>query len=239
VLDILNKKNQKYYICGDFNINLLKYNIAANITDYMNSVVSMGCNMLVDKPTRITSNAATCLDHVYSNITCNLVDNYVVTADISDHFGTFSKINELSVDETHHDIYYRKSTLNEKEWNGFKTELNDTLQQFPTNPETSNVNEMANKITKTYQTLINKYMPLRKMSNKKKKNPDKPWITPGLKKSIQNKAKLHTKAKKTSNTVDWQNYKAFQTVLTRTKRKAEQLYYRDLSILYGQDKSKT
>ena len=82
-------------------------------------------------------------------------------------------------------------------------------------------------------------MPLKKISNKQKRNPDKPWMSRGLKKSINTKFKLYKKSKKSGNTVDSQNYKKYLNILTKTKQKAEQLYYRKLSMLYGQDKSKT
>jgi len=82
-------------------------------------------------------------------------------------------------------------------------------------------------------------MPRRKLSNNKRKNPDEPWITAGIKNSIKTKTKLHKKATRSCSTVDWQTYKRFQNLLTKTKHKAEQLYYRNLSILYGQNKSKT
>ena len=94
-------------------------------------------------------------------------------------------------------------------------------------------------ITSTYRRLIDKYMPRMKLSNNKRKNPDEPWITSGIKKSIKTKAQLHKKAIRSCSTTDWQKYKSFQNMLTKIKHKAEQLYYRNLSILYGQNKSKT
>ena len=32
----------------------MKFNVARNVTDYMTAVSSMGCNIMVDKPTRVT-----------------------------------------------------------------------------------------------------------------------------------------------------------------------------------------
>ena len=193
LLDVFNKSGQNYYICGDLNINLLKYNVAANVTDYMNSIASVGCNILIDKPTRITSNTATCLDHVYTNLDACNISNYVIMGDVSDHFGTYSKIGGLlSNDQSPQDVFFRKTNLSESQWNDFNNELHEALQHLPTNPETSDVNEMARTITTTYTYLINKYMPLRKLSKNKSNKPDKPWITSGIKKSIRKKAKLYT-----------------------------------------------
>ena len=43
-LDALNKAKNDYYICGDININLMKYNVSSNVTNYMTALNSMGCN---------------------------------------------------------------------------------------------------------------------------------------------------------------------------------------------------
>ena len=58
LLDSLNKSKNDYYICGDININLMKYNLTENVTNYMTAISSMGCNIMIDKPTRITRSTA-------------------------------------------------------------------------------------------------------------------------------------------------------------------------------------
>ena len=52
----------------------MKYNVSTNVTDYMTAISSMGCNILIDKPTRVTRNRGTCLDHVYTNLDCDTID---------------------------------------------------------------------------------------------------------------------------------------------------------------------
>ena len=50
----------------------------------------------INKPTRISNNFASILDHIWINFN-NKVDSGIVTADITDHFITFCKIyNYLS-----------------------------------------------------------------------------------------------------------------------------------------------
>ena len=62
-----NSKKQKYFLVGDFNVDLLKYNLATPQTNFLNILNSVGCNAFIDKPTRVTSGTASCIDHVYSN----------------------------------------------------------------------------------------------------------------------------------------------------------------------------
>jgi len=39
-----------YYICGDFNINLGNLEVESNIKDYVNSLISLSCKLLVVNP---------------------------------------------------------------------------------------------------------------------------------------------------------------------------------------------
>ena len=170
-LDKLNKTKHNYFICGDFNIDLMKYNIANNVTNYLNNIDLVGCTTFIDKPTRVTSRGGTCLDHVYSNFDVENLENYIVTADVSDHFGTYSIIKGVSFETTYPDIFFRKSDLSESEWEGFNSDLDLALKDISV---TNNVNDLANSITQTYQNVIEKYMPRKKLSNKRrrKKNLD-------------------------------------------------------------------
>ena len=63
-------------------------------------------------------------------------------------------------------------------------ELDSALQNLNRDFTTHNPNILGNEITHTYINLIDKYMPLKKLSIYRKRNPDKPWITKGLKKSL-------------------------------------------------------
>ena len=70
-IEILNRTRTKYVLVGDYNIDIAKYNLAKNITNYVNSLNSVGCSFFVDKPTRITPSTSSCIDHVYSNLSAD------------------------------------------------------------------------------------------------------------------------------------------------------------------------
>ena len=61
----------------------------------MRCVQSTGCNFLVNKPTRITTHSATCIDHIYSNLEVENIENHIILSGISDHFGTMSKLGGI------------------------------------------------------------------------------------------------------------------------------------------------
>ena len=56
----------------------MKYNVATDVTFYVNSLNSVGCNVCIDKPTRVDGSTATCLDHIYSNLSPDRLDSHIL-----------------------------------------------------------------------------------------------------------------------------------------------------------------
>ena len=80
-----------------------------------------------------------------------------------------TKIGDFSKSKENSDIYFRKCNLNKKAWDKFNFELNVMLnKEFPSGSE-CDVNHQANIISRAYKTMVDKYMPLRKLSKKDKK----------------------------------------------------------------------
>ena len=66
-LDCLNKHSKYYYIWGDFNITLeIEKNIPL-LMRYLNMLISYGAFPLITKPTRVTKNSSSIIDHIISN----------------------------------------------------------------------------------------------------------------------------------------------------------------------------
>ena len=128
-LEILNQAKTKYILLGDYNIDLLKYNLTSDVTNYANSLNSVGCSIFVDKPTRIAKNTATSIDHVYSNLSPDRLSNRIVMSDASDHFSILTKIPHQNKPNEKDKVYYRRSKLSPKEWKQFNSELNSILYE--------------------------------------------------------------------------------------------------------------
>ena len=237
---MLNQKKLKYLIFGDFNVDLMKYNLANGITEYLDAIHSTGCNAFIDKPTRIISSAATCIDHVYSNMHTESLENHITLSSVSDHFGTLTKIKGVTKEIDRKDLYFRKTKLSDEKWKQFNLEYQNALKGNVPFPHLLNANSLAESITNTYHEVIDKFMPLKRKPFKKlKENPDRPWLTSGLKASIKTMFKLLQHSKLTRSAEDYEKYKTYLNKLTRLKEKAKDKYYRDKSELYGNNKSKT
>ena len=88
-LNKMDLEKYDYFLCGDFNIYILKHESKKNIGNYLNALYSKGCNNVINKPTRITESSATLLDHMYTNTTNSITNRGILTYEISDHLPTF------------------------------------------------------------------------------------------------------------------------------------------------------
>ena len=80
-------------------------------------------------------------------------------------------------------------------------------------------------------------MPLKRKTRKQKNFCNSPWITAGLRKSIDEKDRLYSLSKKDPSLIP--KWKEHSNMLKKLKRQAELLYDRERIAKYGNDKSKT
>ena len=219
---------------GDVNVNINKYNIVGAVTDYLQSIEGAGCVSYIDKATRVVKRSdrweTSCIDHLYSNIEPVRIQAYVVTSDVSDHFSTLAKnVDANAINVSKKPIYQRKKVLSPQEKKYFNGELNFLLNKFGCfDPDSLyTVDEKTEYLISTYESLINKYMPLKKLSQNKKKMLMKPWITSGIRKSIVVRDKLRKKSIKKKSDEIHELYKYYRNKITHMKRLSFNNYYKE------------
>ena len=79
-------------LCGDLNIDVLKYNFCNSTNEYVNLLFANGFIQTINKPTRCTSSSATLIDHCLTNVLSNTYYSTILTTTISDHFPIKIKI---------------------------------------------------------------------------------------------------------------------------------------------------
>ena len=84
-LETLEDKNIRYYIAGDFNFNLLRYCSNNDVKFYVDDIHGVGCQFLIDKPTRIRNGKCSIVDHILTNDMQNSLTPGILLADVSDH----------------------------------------------------------------------------------------------------------------------------------------------------------
>ena len=60
--------NKNVYICGDFNIDLLKIEVNNETKVFIDTMYSMGLFPLIIRPSRLTEFTSTLIDNIFSNI---------------------------------------------------------------------------------------------------------------------------------------------------------------------------
>ena len=87
-LDIVKTDKRTCYLLGDLNINLLRQEMLRQTTDFLDIMYFNGFIPLINRPTRVTAETATIIDHIYSNdlnATRKTIQGILVT-DITDHY---------------------------------------------------------------------------------------------------------------------------------------------------------
>ena len=103
----LANENKEVYICGDFNLDLLKIDTDHFTQYFFNLLCSYGMLPLTLQPTRVTENTATVIDNIFSN---NLQDDIIggnVLLTLSEHFSQFISVNREKLDLKNIIVYQR------------------------------------------------------------------------------------------------------------------------------------
>ena len=224
----LNQNQTKFIIVGDVNINFLKLNIVGDITDYYNNVQGAGCLSFVNRATRVVMRGSrwqtSCPDHVYSNVHSDKVETNIITSNISDHFSAFVSLKEMKNKHIpKSDVFIRKKILSQVEWRKFNTELQASLSEL--NFNNTNVHVMTNQIIAIYQSLVDKYMPLRKLTRKEKSFFYKPWITSGIQKSMKTRDYLQKQSLKLKTEESVKEYKKYKNFVYRLQKLSYNNFY--------------
>ena len=65
ILDKLSKENKTIFLLGDFNINLLNYDIHPPTNEFLDSLLSHYFFPHVLQPSRVTTNTKTLIDNIF------------------------------------------------------------------------------------------------------------------------------------------------------------------------------
>ena len=214
----LNQNQTKFVILGDVNVNFLKINVANDISNYYNHVQGAGCLSFINRATRVVKRGSrwqsSCPDHIYTNVHYDKVEANIITSRISDHFSTFATFKEMKNKHIpKSDVYIRKKIISQVEWRNFNDELKTSLNLV--NFENTDVHEITNQIITAYQKLVDKYMPLKKLSRKEKSLHYKPWLTSGIQKSMKTRDYLQKQSFKLKTEEAEKQYKKYKNFVTR------------------------
>ena len=187
----INREGKYCLLMGDFNINLLNYGSHLETDDFVNTLGSYNFNPQILKPTRITHHSATLIDNIFFNSLEHLTISGNIISSITDHLPNFLIVNKLSNLPKNTKLLKRDYTkLDEMTLASEFENTNWTKVLF----DNSNVTNVSTVVFQNFfdyvSKIINKHAPIRKYTRNEIKSLSKPWVTPGIKKSIKIKERL-------------------------------------------------
>ena len=143
----------------------------------------------IDKPTRVHKNSASLIDNIFVNNSEQVLISGNLITDVSDHFSQFciwtstrDKIKRKQIkkrDLSHFNPDSLNSDLATIDWSCIiKTHAN-------------NVDELFSTFYRNFNKIINKHAPIKTLSRRRIKQFSKPWITKGIRTSINEKNRLY------------------------------------------------
>ena len=196
-------------------------------------MVSYNFYPAITTPTRITDTTSTLLDNIFVNFLADDLNSGIIYEDLSDHLPIFLDFSDSKEDgctetiNTNMKRHYSqknytkfKLLLEKADWNTLTLEIENLVDR--------DVNISYNLLSSFLIKLLNEAFPLHstiKTNNNLNKRYTKPWITPSIIKSCQNKAKLYRTYKRYKNNVSKVKYKRYAKTLKSTIKNAEINYY--------------
>ena len=120
----MQSKRLQVYLCGDYNINLLKVYKKHQYNIIFENLVSAGYLPKISLPTRITDHSATLIDNIFGNRIDNNESGIIIN-NISDHQMIYTYSTEQFPCHTRENQHVQLETKDAQAMNKFKNKLQD------------------------------------------------------------------------------------------------------------------
>ena len=203
----LYKDNKKQItIAGDFNVNLLNLGHSAS-SEFFDLLTANHLLPTITLPTKLnTSGNNTLIDNIFTNIFNPDLVSGNITLNVSDgHLPSFLIIpnpnhNHLPKRHNFHKFNVENFNINHEDFPIQKCLMSQDLLGIDWDNilqiEKLDPNFSFDNFYSSITPIINKYIPLKKVSNKVHKRKFKPWVSSGIKQCMRRRDKLYTQLRK-------------------------------------------
>ena len=199
-LQNIDRENKKKFLLGDFNVDLLKIDNDKDSSTFFDTMTSNLFIPHIIHPTRITPTTKTLIDNIFSNSSEymeGISGNF--TLRLSDHLAQFLIIPEnCQKSKVKTRDQFRRDFTN-FDYENFTLDLLDIEWSQVIDLQSKDPNIAFADFHSKIDTLINNYLPLKKITKKELKLIQNPWITPEISKNIKQREKLHKNFIKTKD----------------------------------------
>ena len=205
--DVVLRKSM--FICGDFNIDLMKYETHNGTKRFLDCMYGLGLHPLIDRPSRITTHSCTLIDNIFTNQINHSIRSGLLINDITDHLPIFALCNYEIENKKDDPVKYVRNLKNEN-----VSLLIESLSQELWNNvlQSDDVNVAYINFIETFSKLYNLHCPVKKSHAKGISK--KPWITNGLKNACRKKNDLYRSFLRERTQTSEYRYKTYKNKLT-------------------------
>ena len=215
----------------DFNIDLLKIESDDYISNYYNLLTSNLFVPHITLPTRITSHSKTLIDNIFSNdpdFSQGVSGNF--TFSISDHLPQFLLMPQgIQRPPKHHNLMKRDLKNLDKE--ALLADVMDVNWPEVLSLDKCDPNHSFENLDNKINEIIDKHVPLKKLTKKDFKLQAKPWITAGMIKSIKRRDNLLRQYINTKDAfhkdVIHKKYKILRNKIIKLIKNSKKSYYQN------------
>ena len=240
-------KNLKHssYVCGDFNIDLLKVKENRHYCKYFDEIIAHGLFPKITLPTRICESSSTLIDNIFTDNIDEVGTSGILLNQISDHQMMFTLVENRSyvinvpkfIDIECNDHRSMQAFIRELEDNNIYDKLEQAIDSDP--------QENYARFIALLNDAKNKHLPRKRVRFNKHKHKKSKWTTNGILKSIKTKDTLYKKLVKANidDEIAYTNLKAeftdYKKILRRSINEAKHSYYARTFALYKNDIKQT
>jgi len=213
--------NKPSYICGDFNIDLMKLNSHKQTENYFDNISAHGFLQIISKPTRIVNFSATLIDHLLTNDIKGIYRSGVIITDLSDHL-PFFHIIDIPPQATK-SKFITTRTFSDTAF----TKFSDSLRKISWHDvlNTDDTQRSYDNFHGTFFGLYDLYFPALTKKFNKNFNKLEKWMTSGLLTSRRTKNSLYKYSLASHLPVDKQKYINFRNLYNKTVRAMKKSFY--------------
>lgn len=214
----------KIIVVGDVNIDVMHKQETKIMKDLKLLQQEYSLRQIITTPTRVTSSGQTLIDHIYTNVSCDMIaDTGVLENAMSDHNPVYCLIKKPK-------LKYEKVSFTCRSMKNYSYDdiLNELQQADWTRFWTSmDISEAWYLMYNTYLEVLDKLCPEVTHENVPKKSE---WLTAAIFELMRTRDRLFRKAKVTKSDDDWDEAKGVRNSTNETCKNAKNEYVKSKLI---------
>ena len=245
VLNVLRTRSKPVYVCGDYDIDLLKIGSNNDYCSFYKNVLSSSFAPKITLPTRMCDTASTLIDNVFSNVidkdhTCG-----VLVRPISDHQMYFCILNENYIKPITRRKFVEIEESSQEALARFKTEIaNSEIYDKLRKDLSTDPNDNYKILSEVLEKAKNIHLPKKYKKFNKRKYRKESWMTNELLTKVVKKNELYVEWKTTE--INDRNYEMIKLRFKNHEKdvlkdisNAKKNYFNRIFNAYKNDMKKT